>query len=135
MTAHAVQRSVAENTLLSQFEADSALSRSPSRAAAFNRFAEQGLPTRRVESWHYTDLRAAMRDAAPLVAAPDFATIELSAPANSLQVTERREGRLVLLNGRPIPQLCDQFAGGGLDRSGKAVAPAQRTHWWRSTRR
>ena len=106
MTAHAVQRSAAENTILSQFEAEAALSRSPSRAAAFKRFAEQGLPTRRVESWHYTDLRAAMRDAAPLAAAPDPATI-----ASGRQFLADHgavgKGRLVLLNGRPIPELCD----------------------------
>ena len=46
------------------------------RAAAFERFAASGLPTRRIESWHYTDLRAAMSDAAPLSAAPDRAAIE-----------------------------------------------------------
>ena len=35
-----------------------------------------GLPTRRVEAWHYTDLRAAMRDAAPLAPRPIAAAIE-----------------------------------------------------------
>ncbi len=111
MTAHTVQRSAAENTLVSQFEAEAALSRSPSRAAAFKRFAKQGLPTRRVESWHYTDLRAAMRDAAPLAATPDFGTIE-----SARQFLAGRgaigKGRLVLLNGRPIRELCDYLPVG-----------------------
>jgi Fe-S cluster assembly protein SufD len=40
------------------------------RDAAFARYAAQGLPHRRVEAWKYTDLRAAMRDAAPLAAPP-----------------------------------------------------------------
>jgi Fe-S cluster assembly protein SufD len=35
------------------------------RAEAFRRFAERGLPHRRVEDFKYTDLRAAMREAAP----------------------------------------------------------------------
>ena len=33
------------------------------RAAAFDAFAAQGLPNRRVEEWKYTDLRGLMRDA------------------------------------------------------------------------
>jgi len=43
----------------------------PLREAAFDRFAKAGLPNRRVEEWKYTDLRALMRDAKPLVACPD----------------------------------------------------------------
>jgi Fe-S cluster assembly protein SufD len=35
------------------------------RAAAWKQFARGGLPNRRVESWHYTDLRAALREIAP----------------------------------------------------------------------
>ncbi|MGC2124443.1 MAG: Fe-S cluster assembly protein SufD, partial [Xanthobacteraceae bacterium] len=36
------------------------------RDAAFDLFAREGLPHRRVEDWKYTDLRALMRDARPL---------------------------------------------------------------------
>ena len=50
--------------------------RSPARAAAFARFAAVGLPTRRVEAWHYTDLRALMPDAAPILPAPTRADVE-----------------------------------------------------------
>ena len=38
------------------------------RAAAFARFEERGLPSRRVEAWHYTDLRAALSEARPVAA-------------------------------------------------------------------
>src|SRR5271155_518731 len=76
MTAHVVRRSTAEATLAQQFAARDALAPSTRRAAAFARFAERGLPTRRVEAWHYTDLRALMTDAAPLAPAPDRAAIE-----------------------------------------------------------
>jgi Fe-S cluster assembly protein SufD len=48
----------------------------PLRAAAFEQFAKAGLPHRRVEDWKYTDLRALMRDAKPLVARPDRAAFE-----------------------------------------------------------
>ncbi|MFG1403488.1 Fe-S cluster assembly protein SufD [Xanthobacter sediminis] len=40
------------------------------RTAAFETFASTGLPHRRVESWHYTDLRALVREAPPLAPAP-----------------------------------------------------------------
>lgn len=46
-----------------------------SREDAFHRFAEKGLPHRRVEEWKYTDLRAVMREVAPLAAEPSQATI------------------------------------------------------------
>ena len=38
------------------------------RAQAFAEFERSGLPHRRIESWHYTDLRSQLRDAAPLFA-------------------------------------------------------------------
>ena len=43
------------------------------REDAFKRFEERGLPHRRVEEWKYTDLRALMRDMAPLAPPPDAA--------------------------------------------------------------
>ena len=106
MTAHAGPRSTAESTLISQFEAQKELARSPERVAAFKRFAERGLPSRRVESWHYTDLRAAMADAAPLAPAPDRPTIE--GAARSL-IGRRKVGaaRLVLLDGWFVEELSD----------------------------
>src|SRR4051794_12019484 len=36
------------------------------RENAFRRFESDGLPSRRVEEWKYTDLRALMREARPL---------------------------------------------------------------------
>jgi Fe-S cluster assembly protein SufD len=40
------------------------------RHSAFARVEEAGLPHRRIEAWHYTDLRAMMRTAAPLAPKP-----------------------------------------------------------------
>src|ERR1700679_3292762 len=40
------------------------------REAAFKAFVAAGLPHRRVETWHYTDLRALMREALPVAQAP-----------------------------------------------------------------
>ncbi len=43
------------------------------REAAFSRFAAAGLPNRHNESWHYTDLRALLREALPTAPTPDQA--------------------------------------------------------------
>src|SRR2546430_866066 len=40
------------------------------REASFKAFKTSGLPHRRIETWHYTDLRTLMRDALPLATAP-----------------------------------------------------------------
>src|SRR5260370_33784948 len=108
MTAHSVQRSTAEATLARQFAAQQASAPSARRAAAFARFSARGLPTRRVEAWHYTDLRAAMSDAAPLAPAPDQAAIEV---ARQLLVGAKATGtaRLVLLNGRYVADPSDEL--------------------------
>ena len=76
MTAHVVNRSAAERTLSRQFAEQERREPSSARAAAFARFAAAGLPTRRVEAWHYTDLRASMADASPILATPTRADIE-----------------------------------------------------------
>ena len=54
----------------------------PMRKKASELFAAQGLPHRRVEAWHYTDLRNLMRDAYPLAARP--------APAKNLALEKRK---------------------------------------------
>ena len=76
MTVHMAPRSTAEATLAKQFAELEAREPSLIRRAAFERFLETGLPTRRVETWHYTDLRAAMADAAPILPQPSRAEIE-----------------------------------------------------------
>ncbi len=105
MNVQTRQRTRAEAALIQQFDGGSA---TPRRRAAFERFAASGLPTRRVESWHYTDLRAAMADAAPLAGAPDSAVLE---KARALLADRRRigAGRVVLVNGRYAESLSDRL--------------------------
>ncbi len=112
MTAHVVNRSTAERTLARQFAESQRREPSPARAAAFARFFEAGLPTRRVEAWHYTDLRAAMADAAPVLAPPTPADVEL---ARSWLKTRERfvvGAQLVLLGGRYVEELSDRLPAG-----------------------
>ena len=107
MTAHITNRSAAEKTLFRQFAESQGRDPSQVRSEAFARFAEAGLPTRRVEAWHYTDLRAAMADAAPVLASPTPADIE----AVRLRLKGRERfapgAQLVLLGGRYIGELSD----------------------------
>ena len=122
MNAHVVNRSAAEKTLFRQFAEQQAREPSPVRAAAFARFAEAGLPTRRVEAWHYTDLRAAMADAAPVLAAPTPADIE----AARLRLARRERfapgAQLVLLGGRYIGELSDRLPDGVTVTEGAVLA-------------
>ncbi len=117
MTLHrAIAKTAAETTLAEQFSASQGAAPSAWRDAAFRRFEEAGLPTRRVEAWHYTDLRAALASAAPLAKAPDAAAIE--AARRSLASLARAGGtRLVLLDGRFVAALSDA------PPAGVAVAP------------
>ncbi len=55
--------------------------RGRARSSAFDDFARTGLPHRRIEDWKYTDLRALMREVAPLAAAPDQAALARAAKA------------------------------------------------------
>ncbi len=70
MGAVTLMRTPAETALVQAFEA--AKGKLPgdhsSREKAFSDFIEVGLPHRRVEAFKYTDLRAAMREAAPFAA-------------------------------------------------------------------
>ena len=106
MTLRSVVLNPAEATLAEQFAILDEEARSPEREAAFARFAARGLPTRRVESWHYTDLRAAMGDAAPVAPMPGAADIEAAR-----RLIARRPGfgggRLVIVDGRLIEALSE----------------------------
>ena len=76
------------------------------RDAAFNAFAESGLPHRRIESWHYTDLRAAMREARPLAERP---APEMEASVAAALSASRMEGafHVLLLDGHHAPRFSE----------------------------
>jgi Fe-S cluster assembly protein SufD len=76
------------------------------RDAAFDLFAKQGLPHRRVEDWKYTDLRALMRDAKPLAAPPDAAAKARAKDAGGL-LGDIEARRLVFVDGVFVPELSD----------------------------
>jgi Fe-S cluster assembly protein SufD len=76
------------------------------RDAAFDLFAKQGLPHRRIEDWKYTDLRALMRDAKPLAAPPDAAAKARVKDAGGL-LSDIEARRLVFVDGVFVPELSD----------------------------
>ncbi|MGO9390591.1 SufB/SufD family protein [Rhodoblastus sp.] len=80
------------------------------RQAAFERFARVGLPTRRVESWHYSDLRAKLRQAPPMAEAPDEASRQY-ARLEREKVSSPGALKLVLIDGFFSAGLSDDFSG------------------------
>ena len=81
------------------------------RDGAFGTFAAAGLPHRRIEAWHYTDLRSLMREALPVAARPD----ETSLGAINGELAGRPSfggGRLVIVDGTFVPSLSDPLPDG-----------------------
>jgi Fe-S cluster assembly protein SufD len=76
------------------------------RNAAFDVFAKEGLPHRRIEEWKYTDLRALMRDAKPLASPPD-ASAKARAKDAGRVLGDLDARRLVFVDGAFVPELSD----------------------------
>jgi Fe-S cluster assembly protein SufD len=105
MTMHrAITRTAAETELAEQFTA--LASPDADRVKAFAAFAAEGLPTRRNEAWHYTDLRSIMGSAAPLALAPDAREIEAARKLISAR-SQVGDVRFVMVNGRFARELSD----------------------------
>jgi Fe-S cluster assembly protein SufD len=117
MTLHSLKtRTAAETALAEQFAAAQAASPAPDREASFRLFTAKGLPTRRDEAWHYTDLRSLFANVAPLAGAPD--AIALAAAKLTLTArTPAGAAVLAIVDGRYIPELSDALP------DGIAVAP------------
>jgi Fe-S cluster assembly protein SufD len=76
------------------------------RAKAFEVFERAGLPHRRIEEWKYTDLRALMREVAPLAPKPDAAALA-RAKAAVEEAAVDGAAKLVLVDGVFAPELSD----------------------------
>ena len=98
--------STAETMLELQFAA--LATQDKERLTAFERFVEKGLPTRRDEAWHYTDLRARFAAAAPLAPRADEA--RLAAAKQRLDALPRLAPfRLTFVDGRFVASLSDDL--------------------------
>ena len=76
------------------------------REAAAARFDALGLPHRRVEEWKYTDLRALIREAKPIAAAPSAAGKARAQDAGKL-AGDIDARRIVFVDGTFVPELSD----------------------------
>lgn len=103
------QRTEAEAALIDRFDQGDRrlVGATDMRAAAMRRFADVGLPNRRVESWHYTDLRNAMRTAA-LVRAPETATLPMARECLAKPLAQTAAYRFVIFNGSFNAELSTQ---------------------------
>ena len=86
------------------------------REDAFGAFAKAGMPNRRIEAWHYTDLRNIVTDVPPVAPKPAD-----SALAGINQELTGRPGlgggRLVIVDGTFVPALSDALPDGASVRS------------------
>ena len=85
------------------------------REASLKAFNASGLPHRRIEAWHYTDLRTHLRDALPLATAPGAATID--ALRKEFTAAGAPARRLVLVDGFFVPELSGGMPEGLMVRS------------------
>jgi Fe-S cluster assembly protein SufD len=101
-------RTPAETALAQAFEA--AKAKLPGdrngRVKAFSDFIEVGLPHRRVEAFKYTDLRAAMREAAPFAERPS-AEEATRALAEARAFADSGAVRIAIVNGHVVPEVSD----------------------------
>ncbi len=79
------------------------------REDTFQRFYAAGLPHRRIEAWHYTDLRTLIRDALPVATPPDETAI---AALRKTFAADARAPRLVLVDGFFVPELSTPMPDG-----------------------
>src|SRR6185312_12739360 len=94
------------------------------RAEAFAAFEARGLPHRRVEEWKYTDLRALMREMAPLAPPPDAAAkVRAKDAGNLIAGVDTR--RIVFVDGAFVPELSDLTPEPGLTIGSLAAALAK----------
>ena len=96
-------RTKVENALLSRFpQIKASLPGDASirdlRDDAFATFQQSGLPHRRIEAWHYTDLRSLLRDAPELAVVPPSHVIQRAAEHGSA-LDQVQAMRLVMVNG------------------------------------
>ncbi|MCI0351826.1 MAG: hypothetical protein L0Z53_20595, partial [Acidobacteriales bacterium] len=89
------------------------------RDDSFGVFSASGLPHRRVESWHYTDLRTLMREGLPLAHPPARAARD--ALRKQLASAPVSKHRLVLVDGYFVPELSEGLPQGLKIRSLSSV--------------
>ena len=134
MTAHPLAaRTAVESALAEQFSAGQGVLPLPEREAAFRTFSAKGLPSRRDESWHYTDLRQRLTKISPPAATPASTAVDdarhrasgLAARATRLFILD---GRFVAALSSPPPEGVSVVSLGEDARASRAAAPDLGAH-------
>ena len=112
-------KTAAETALAAQASAHAG----DARARAAAHFAKAGLPHRRIEAWHYTDLRAKLR-AAPLAAKRPDASAVAAARARVDALQTFGAARVVILDGWFVADLCDAMPEGATLSAQSEALPA-----------
>src|SRR5271165_7610025 len=102
----AAECALADNFALARHNLPGADEVAALREQAFRRFETDGLPSRRIEEWKYTDLRALMREARALARLPDAAA-KLRAGETSAMRASIEARRIVFVDGSFTPELSD----------------------------
>lgn len=100
--------SPAEASLAESFAALRASGVSPAQEGAFARFLDRGLPSRRIEAWHYTDLRTQLKSAPP--------------PARGASAQDAATSPLALGHGRDLLFVDGSLVSEAADVAGVRVA-------------
>ena len=74
------------------------------RDRAYAAFSAAGLPHRRIEAWHYTDLRSILREVLPPAEPPDALILDRCRAALTA-LSAAPGGRIVMVDGRFVPEL------------------------------
>jgi Fe-S cluster assembly protein SufD len=77
------------------------------RREAFDQFERSGLPSRRVEAWHYTDLRARLDEAAPRAQPPSRAFLDRLVRDEPPNKVGRLAPRLFFVDGHYVAGISD----------------------------
>ncbi len=113
-SANSAERALADQFTQNVARLPGSASVTAMRARAFEMFAREGIPHRRLEQWKYTDLRSVMQTALPPAVPPDAVALERAAKAIKAHSFEGVR-KLVLVDGFFAPTLSDVSAlEGGL---------------------
>lgn len=107
-TATAAENALAETFRAAKATLPGSAAVAEQRAHAFEAFARAGLPNRRLEAWHYTDLRNLMRQALPVALLPTPPEIAKLA----VEAARLPSPHLVLVDGVFSPELSSPVPAG-----------------------
>ena len=116
-------KTTGETALAALFAPSGAAASKALRQRAFDLFQTMGLPSRRLESWHYTDLKRMLANVAPRAATSAAANVDAEAGACVIRFVDGHcIGHSALPKGVTLRGLSDVLAQGDADTLGALYA-------------